>query len=396
VGAGGSVSQTFTLTNSGGRATAVLTIALAGAGFTKTADSCRGTSLGPRKSCSVTVRYSPTGAPAGDRATLTATGRRTGFEASLALDGAGAATAAPALTAGAYHTCAAVGGALKCWGRAGDGQLGDGANADSDVPVGVPGAQGASAIAGGFGHTCAVSGGAVRCWGLNFQGQLGNGTDVDSNVPVDVVGLSSGVQAVVAGDGHTCALTSAGAVKCWGWNVYDQLGNGSRTGSNVPVDVSGLSGGVVAIAAGDGHTCALTSAGAVRCWGLDCQGQLGRGGDGYSLVPADVTGLPGCVTAVAAGGAHTCALTDAGAVVCWGSNDSGELGNGATVDSNVPVPVSGLAGVTAIAAGGYHSCALTGGGAVRCWGGAMPRHSSATEPRRAAPCPWTCPGSRPA
>jgi alpha-tubulin suppressor-like RCC1 family protein len=103
--------------------------------------------------------------------------------------------------------------------------------------------------------------------------------------------LSSGVIAIAAGECHTCALTKNGAVKCWGRNNYGQLGDGTNNYSNTPVDVSGLSSGVIAIAAGDYHTCALTQSGAVKCWGRNSYLQLGNGTYNRSNTPVDVLGF---------------------------------------------------------------------------------------------------------
>jgi alpha-tubulin suppressor-like RCC1 family protein len=129
------------------------------------------------------------------------------------------------------------------------------------------------------------------CWGENNYGQLGNNVTLNSPRPVDVLGLSSGVAAISAGMLHTCALTSAGAVLCWGSGASGELGNNSTTDSYVPVAVAGLSSGVVAISAGGAHTCALTSAGSVLCWGQNNSGQLGNNSTTNSLIPVEVTGF---------------------------------------------------------------------------------------------------------
>ena len=96
-------------------------------------------------------------------------------------------------------------------------------------------------------------------------------------VPVPVAGLSSGVVAISAGYRHTCAVTDSGAVKCWGRNSEGELGDGAKTDSSTPVDVSGLSSGVAAVTTGAFHSCAVTSAGAAYCWGNNFNGQLGDG-----------------------------------------------------------------------------------------------------------------------
>ena len=123
-------------------------------------------------------------------------------------------------------------------------------------------------------HTCAIVGsGAVKCWGANDNGQLGDNSIVQRLTPVDVVGLGGGVAAVATGATHSCALTTAGGVKCWGDNSQRSARRRlDRRSGSTPVDVSGLASGVKAIAAGDNHTCALTNAGGVKCWGQNTHG----------------------------------------------------------------------------------------------------------------------------
>lgn len=202
---------------------------------------------------------------------------------------------------------------------------------------------GVAAVTTGDNHTCAImTAGGVKCWGYNFFGQLGNGTTTNSSTPVDVSGLTSGVADVSAGDNHTCAITTAGGLKCWGKNSLGQLGNGMTTDSSTPVNVSGLSSGVAAVTGGNYHTCAITTAGGLQCWGYNAFGALGNGTTTDSSTPVGVSGLSSSVAAVTAGAYHTCALTTAGGLKCWGYNAYGQLGNGTTASSTTPVSVSAL------------------------------------------------------
>jgi alpha-tubulin suppressor-like RCC1 family protein len=277
-----------------------------------------------------------------------------------------------AIAAGGYDTCALTSaGGVKCWGRNCNGQLGDGTTTTRLTPVDVSGlTSDAMAVTVGLAHACALTGtGGVKCWGFNYYGELGDGTTTQRLVPVDVSGLTSGVVAIAGGYFHTCALTNAGSVKCWGYNYFGELGDGTTTDRLTPVNVSGLTSGVMAIAARGDHTCALTSAGGVKCWGYNGSGRLGDGTTTNRLTPINVNGLTSGVTAIAAGEEHTCALTNAGGVKCWGENHSGQLGDGTTTDHLTPVNVSGLTGgVTAIAAGDSHICVLMSAGGVKCWG----------------------------
>ena len=147
-----------------------------------------------------------------------------------------------------------------------------------------------TAITTGSTHTCALlTGGGVKCWGENRSGQLGDGTGGNmSNTPVDVIGLAGNVTAISAGTTHTCAILTGGGLQCWGNNESGQLGNGAMQNRAAPENVSGMAANVTAIAVGGAHTCALVGAGRPKCWGENTYGQLGVGKAPQRLTPVCV------------------------------------------------------------------------------------------------------------
>jgi alpha-tubulin suppressor-like RCC1 family protein len=275
----------------------------------------------------------------------------------------------------AIQDATTVSGTVWAWGWNGYGQLGNGTYTNSNTPVQVldPASvsgylTGVTALAGGASLSLALkSDGTVWAWGYGLNGELGNGTYTTSNTPVQVSGLS-GVTAIAEGGAgfNRLALKSDGTVWAWGYNGYGELGNGTYTTSNTPVQVSGLSG-VTAIGVGGYHGLALKSDGTIWAWGDNGYGELGNGTYTTSNTPVQVSGLSG-VTALAGGGWHSLALKSDGTVWAWGRNSEGQLGNGTYTNSNTPVQVLGLSGGTAIAGGYLHSLALTSDGTVWAWG----------------------------
>lgn len=275
------------------------------------------------------------------------------------------------LVAGGNHACAVSRtGALFCWGDNRMGQLGDGSNTDQPLPMAVKTLNSnVKALAVGYKHTCALLlNGSLHCWGDNSSGQVGDRTKTNRNTPVAVLSVGNNVSAVTAGDAYTCALLLNGMIKCWGANTYGQLGDGTTSERNAPVDVIGLNNGGKLVVAGSGHTCALVNSGVV-CWGYNEHGQLGDGTTQNRSTPTPVIGLNEGVAQIVTGRLHTCAvIASNGSIKCWGNNYHGQLGNGTTVLSTSAVDVINLSGVTGLTAGDYHTCAVAGGGTTWCWG----------------------------
>ncbi len=213
-------------------------------------------------------------------------------------------------------------------------------------------------------------------WGQNESRQLGTGTNIpSSDTPLTVSNLNF-VKGIAAGTFNGMALLEDGTVRDWGSNEDGQLGDGSSEEgtSSVPVKVSGLSE-VKAIAVGESHALALLANGTVKAWGEGEQGELGDGSTSNSDVPVTVGPVKGGVVeplkgvvAIAAAANYSMALLENGTVEAWGENEHGQLGDGSTVRADVPQAVRGLSGVTAIAAGGEFAMALLTNHTVDVWG----------------------------
>lgn len=300
---------------------------------------------------------------------------------------------------GAFSSCVLLDtGAIKCWGYGNEGALGinsttnigdgPGEMPPIDAKVGEP----AAGIGGGF-HFCAITaGGALRCWGRNGAGQLGQGhtnqlgdqpgeLPLQSDIPVGFPVVEIGT-----GQVHMCARSAAGAVRCWGGNTYGQLGRtgaaniGDQPGELPTMDVA-LGGAVAELAVGDLHNCVLMVDGAVRCWGNGQYGRLGNGSqDSVGLNPGDMppdpVNLGGTAIQVVVSAYHTCALMEDGKARCFGRNSNGQLGLGNTNDigdgpGEMPPPPAVLGGTVVQLSQGMvaqQQCALLDTLQLRCWG----------------------------
>ena len=296
---------------------------------------------------------------------------------------------------GSHSIALASDGTVYTWGLNQYGQLGNNTTINSRSPVAVQAAgtpmEGKTIvqIAAGADHSLALdSDGALYAWGSNAYGQLGNGTTTNSSVPVAVkiAGTPLAGKTIVqiaAGANHNMVLTSDGAVYTWGWNYHGQLGNNTKTNSNTIVAVQTISTPIagkkiVKIAAGQGHSLALTDDGMVYAWGRNDTGQLGNNATTDAMLPVavTVTGTPmnnKTIIEIASGGRHSLAIDSSGKVYAWGHNGSGQLGNNSTVNALTPVAVQAPADKNIIQVSGSgwlgaSSSALTSNGTVYSWG----------------------------
>lgn len=274
-------------------------------------------------------------------------------------------------TLGYYHSCIRYqSGVVKCWGQNTYGAIGIGSTTDTAVPAIVDSSTSYAMISSGGRGVCGIitSTSKVKCWGWNGYGEVGDGTYTQRNSPVSIDAATSYLKVVVGGSengGQTaCGITSANDLKCWGDNQYGQYGNGTNTSSTTPV-VLHAGTKYSDISVGGLFTCGITTAGQLRCWGVNWDGQLADGTFNDSNVPLNVdVGVN--YSMVSAGGYHACGITTGGVLKCWGLGK----GTGTNSTSTVASPTVVDSGVTYsfIAAGEEGACAITSAGVLKCWG----------------------------
>ena len=269
--------------------------------------------------------------------------------------------------ANGWHSCATKGTSFSCWGRNLDGELGIGTTATVTTRRAVVGLPPPHAVGLGEYHSCICDQtGQAWCWGNNSDGQVGPDVGQDHLTPTAVAGISDCVQ-IASGGFHTCALRTGGVVSCWGQNTSGQCGQPNTTKAvTAPKQVPTL-GGVSELRAGETYTCARQNNGAVVCWGDNTQGQLGDGTLLSRETPARVSNL-GNLSELVAGRFFACGKLESGGVSCWGYNVVGGVGSTLGGPARIPVPVPGIDDALQIGIGRNHACVLHVTGGVSCWG----------------------------
>ena len=302
------------------------------------------------------------------------------------------------VSSGNFHTCGLSSDEkILCWGYGGDGQLGHAQNTDAERPKVVKRVSpddentftpliSVVQVSSGENHTCAlIRSGKVFCWGRGGEGRLGNGGNNSLNFAEAVMDESeplNGIIQISLGGSHSCALSYNGRVLCWGAGSSGQLGNQATLDSNTPVVVVDSSGStlfdIVQVSSARVHTCALKESGEVLCWGRGSGGRLGLGTEVDQMEAHFVKMEDGSsisnISQISSGWNHTCALNSDGKAFCWGYGRNGRLGSGSKSNELAAVAVmdsdgsAALDDIAQIGAGASHTCALKENRKVVCWG----------------------------
>jgi alpha-tubulin suppressor-like RCC1 family protein len=271
------------------------------------------------------------------------------------------------ISAGGSHTCAIrTTSQLYCWGTDGTGS----------ALYPLSGYRDWKSVSVGASHRCAIRGtGYLYCWGSDSYGQVGNGSLGSPSTPARVGG-STDWKSVSAGDTHTCGVRGAGILYCWGHDADGQLGNGDGSVSDFTVpNRVGTAQGWKAVSAGGSHTCAIWGNSTLYCWGSDASGQVGNGSTSSDDVSSPTRISAATWNSVSAGGSHSCAIRSDGLLGCWGSDSDGQLGNGTGGDRSAPASTTNATDWKRVSAGANHTCAYRGTGTLYCWGANDQRQS---------------------
>jgi uncharacterized repeat protein (TIGR02543 family) len=301
------------------------------------------------------------------------------------------------ISLGSNHSAAITSlGRMFVWGANGYGQLGDQTIIQKNTPVDITDQFDLEVdeiivdVSLGYAHTSAVtSEGRIFTWGWNIYGQLGDGTSNDRLSPTEITDQFNLVQdekmvSTSLGTNHSAAITSEGRIFTWGWNFYGQIGDGTTSQSNMPIDITygftlEVGEHIQRISLGDLHSTALTSTGRMFTWGANIYGQLGDGTNILRTTPTEITNhfnleTDETIENISSGSNHVVVLTSLSHLFVFGYNDYGQLGDSTTTHKNLPVNISSAFNLStnetikSVSLGSDYSSVLTSSGYVYTWG----------------------------
>jgi alpha-tubulin suppressor-like RCC1 family protein len=268
------------------------------------------------------------------------------------------------MSAGGDYTCAVLSdGSVRCWGIL----TTIGTTLEPTPIADVNGATAVSVAPGGGSHACALTGGSVRCWGRNNSSELGTPGQPSASGLL-VPSITTAVEAF-AGQDMSCARLADGSGQCWGSNAAGQLGNGATDSPMGPVAVAGVSGANALFIGPDTGCVRLSSDQSLLCWGFNNYGEIGLGMAGTAVRTPTASPTIAGAKQVGWGNGHGIALMTDGSVKTWGTNASGQLGDGSTTVNYSPTTIAALANISAVATGFLHNCVIMADASLKCWGG---------------------------